>query len=102
MQNGEVTALISTFTIDGISIVLEREGKSGVILDFLNALTSSRGFHIYSPSMDDRIEAVSLMKMGLDYEDAITLQCAFANNIDEIMSLDRHFDKIKEIKRIEP
>ena len=53
--------------------------------------------------MQDRIEALKLMKKhSLDYEDALTLQAAISTNSEEIVSFDKHFDSVKEIKRIEP
>ncbi len=37
-----------------------------------------------------------------DLEDALTLQCALTNKCKEIVSFDRDFDKVKEIKRLTP
>ncbi|MBI2144025.1 type II toxin-antitoxin system VapC family toxin [Candidatus Woesearchaeota archaeon] len=50
----------------------------------------------------ERVLATSHMASGLDYEDALTLQCAISNNEKEIASFDKDFDKTKLIIRIEP
>ena len=53
--------------------------------------------------MNDRTKALDLMiKYKLDYEDSLILQCAFSTKSKEIVSFDKHFDKVQEIKRIEP
>lgn len=43
-----------------------------------------------------------IKKYNLKPRDAIHISSALANGIHEIISLDKEFDKIKEIKRIEP
>lgn len=103
VQKGEIKAIITTFTIDGIIISLERHGqKPDNIGIFLHSLFSYAGLRIYVPTMNDRLQAINQMKLGLDFEDALTLQCAFSNNGKEIMSFDKDFDKIKNIKRVQP
>lgn len=53
--------------------------------------------------MKDRFNALFLIsKYNLDYEDAMVLQSAILTRSKEIVSFDKHFDKVKEIKRIEP
>ncbi len=104
VQRGVKKAILTTFTIDAILIAMER---NNIALEkrfiFLTITMKYRGLIICNISLKDRSLALSLIKRySLDYEDAITLQAAFSNNIQEILSLDKHFDKVKEIKRIEP
>jgi len=39
---------------------------------------------------------------NLDFDDALVISCMKANNIRDLISFDRHFDKVKGIRRIEP
>ncbi len=102
-RKGIIQAVVSTFTIDGIALVLEKYGRKGENIErFLRSLASYKGLMIYTPTMNDRFQAIAHMKTGLDFEDAMTAQSALASNVKEILSFDKHFDKIKNIKRIEP
>ena len=102
-QRGEQKGIISSFTIDAILIIMTRNKKEIKDLElFINSLLNYKGLVIHQITIKDRLEATKLMKPhNIDYEDAITLQTAFSNNIKEILSLDKHFDKVKEIKKIE-
>lgn len=103
VKDGEIKALLSIFTVDGVVLALERHGQSPEgIRTFLNSLLNYKGLKIYFPTINDRMLATAHMKLGLDFEDALTLQCAFSNNEKEIISFDRDFDKIKNIKRVQP
>lgn len=95
---------MSTFTIDSIILVMLRNriGKEQII-NFLSNLSLFRGLKLYQTKIIDRKNALILMnKYSLDYEDATILQCAISTNSEELVSFDKHFDKIKEIKRVEP
>ncbi len=103
VRAGIVEAVVSTFTIDSILIELEKNHHNAEFMrSFLLSLLGHRGMKIYTPTIDDRLKATAHLGFGLDYEDALTLQCAISNNEKEIMSFDKDFDKIKVIKRIEP
>ena len=103
VREGVIQAVVSTFTIDGILIALERHHQNVEIMEkFLRSLSGHKGIRIYVPTMDDRLKAINHIALGLDFEDALTLQCALSNNEKEIMSFDKHFAKIKTIKRIQP
>jgi len=101
---GEVKAVVSDFTIDTVLLSMER---NSIIIqemkEFLLKISNSKGVRIYPINMRDRIAALKLIdRYNLDYEDALVLQSAIATNSKEIISFDKHFDKVKEIKRIEP
>ncbi|MBI4174496.1 MAG: type II toxin-antitoxin system VapC family toxin [Candidatus Aenigmarchaeota archaeon] len=104
LARGEASAIISDFAIDSIMIAMHRHKKSGSdIRKFLLSLLLYKGLSIYSASISDKIKAAEHVgKFKLDMEDSIVLQCALSNGINEIVSLDPHFDKIKGIKRLEP
>jgi len=101
---GEVKAVVSDFTIDSIALVMGRNKLSiKEIYSFVKKLVNSEGIRIYFVNIKDRFAALALMeKYNLDYEDAIVLQSALSAGCKEIVSFDRDFDNIKEIKRVEP
>ena len=96
--------VVSAFTVDGVILMIERKKKS---LDSANELILNlmRSVNIITyPNLNpDKISAIKIMKKyNLDSEDALTLQCALQLECKEIVSFDKHFDKVKEIKRITP
>lgn len=101
--NGEKQAFISTITIDSIVLVMIKyKIQKEKIELFLKSLVKYKGLRFYQIKLQDRIKAIYLMdKYKLDYEDSLVLQSAFSTQSKEIISLDKHFDKIKEIKRID-
>ena len=104
IKEGTKSATISTFTIDSIILIMERN-EMGVneLSIFLNSLLNYKGLEIYQTTIEDRLNALDLIQeFQLDYEDSITLQSALSNEIEEILSFDKHFDSVKSIKRIEP
>jgi len=101
VASGQIKAVISLFTIDSIIIILERS-KVGIekIKLFINSLYNYNGLKIYAPTITDRIRALEYIGAGLDYEDSLVLQCALSNNTNEILSMNKDFDKIRKINRI--
>ncbi len=104
IQIGKKKAILTNFTIDTILIAI---GRNKIAIEkrliFLRSIIRYRGLTIYEVSLMGRFLALQLIeRYKLDYEDAITLQTAFSNNAKEILSLDKHFDKVKQIKRVEP
>ena len=102
--SGEEKAIVSTFTIDSIIITLETKKVSYEKISLMIAkIMQSEGIAIYRPTLKDRAKSLQLIKKySLDYEDALTLQCAISTDCKNILSFDKHFNKVKEIKRIEP
>lgn len=102
--NGEINAALSDFSIDSIIISLARNKIDiDIIKQFLQKLVRSKGIRVYSVNLKDRLNALVFMeKYNLDYEDALILQSAVSTGSEEIVSFDKHFDKINEVKRIEP
>ena len=51
--------------------------------------------------MDDLNLAAGLMEdYKLDFDDGLVVACMKNNGITKIASLDKHFDKVKDIQRI--
>ncbi|MBI2451882.1 type II toxin-antitoxin system VapC family toxin [Candidatus Pacearchaeota archaeon] len=97
-------ATTTNFTIDSIIIVMNRKKATlSKIKLFIMSILSYKSLRIYHQTLRDRVHALDWMKKyNLDYEDALTLQSAISTGSKEILSFDSDFDKIKEIKRIEP
>lgn len=102
--SGKKSAHVSSFTIDTIIIILQKHKISLKKIEyFIKSIIKSNGLLIYDLKTADRLASIKLIeKYKLDYEDAIILQSAISCNCSEILSFDKHFDKIKEINRIEP
>lgn len=50
--------------------------------------------------MYDATEAME--KNELDFDDSLVVSCMKNNGIKKIVSLDKHFDKVKGVERIRP
>jgi len=104
VKMGLLKAVTTGFHIDSILIIMENYGKSPSDLKtFLSSLFGYKGLEVYLPSILDRISATRWMdELKLDLDDAITYHVMKKFNIDKIVSYDRHFDSIKDIRRLEP
>lgn len=102
--SGEAEGIVPDFVIDSVLLIMKRDSiNTKEMKMFLQKILKSRGIRIYSIGIKDRVKALNLMdSYGLDYEDALVLQSAIATDSEEIMSFDKHFDRVKEIRRIEP
>jgi|SRR3989338_1031487 len=104
VKEGKYKAIVTNFTIDSIAIIMNRNKISISSIElFIKSLSAYKGLSFYQISFKDRINALKwIKKYNLDYEDALILQSAISNKKEEILSLDSHFDRVKEIKRIKP
>lgn len=106
VETGEIFAFTSDFVV--YSSVLEISSKKPKkkelnIETFLTAISTMQGLSILRPTIDEMSNAVaSMAKRKLDFDDSLVVSAMVANNITTLVSFDRHFDGIKEIKRVEP
>ena len=64
---------------------------------------SSLNIIILRPVIYDVYDTLEISdKEKLDFDDALVISCMRNNNIKELVSYDKHFDKVKDIKRVEP
>jgi len=103
-QHGELEGIVVDFAIDTIVIVMENYGKEwGEIRTFLSSLLGYKGIRIHYSSLLDKIKATNYMKdFGLDFDDALALRAMRINEIADVISYDKDFDRILDIKRISP
>ncbi len=98
-----IRATTSDFIV--YTCLLQIENKSSVndMRDFIVFLDNMTNIEIHSPSYKTIYNAIDLMeKYKLDFEDALVVAIMTALNISELISFDKHFDKVKELKRLEP
>ncbi|MEM3030614.1 MAG: type II toxin-antitoxin system VapC family toxin [Candidatus Micrarchaeia archaeon] len=104
VHEGKTEALLTDFSIDLIAIVMESEGKKPRhIRTFLASLLAYKGLKFHVFSLAEKIAATALMEEhGLGFGDALTLQAMRSRGVTTIVSLDKDFDRVKEIKRLQP
>jgi predicted nucleic acid-binding protein len=101
LQDGDLTAVVSSFTLHSIEVVMERTGRHDLLLEFLKDVDSAKGLKRFDTTTLDELEALRLGKsVKLDFDDSIQYFICKTHKF-KIISFDRHFDG-KGIKRIEP
>jgi len=92
------------FAVDTIVITMENYGeKWAESKTFLSFLLGYEGLLIHFCTLFDRIVAANYMgNFGLDFDDALALQAMNENGTENIMSYDKHFDRVPDMKRIIP
>ena len=71
--------------------------------NFILFLNNLEGLKLIRPNLIDLEKTINLMNdYKLDFDDALIVSVMLSNNIKELISFDKDFDKVKEIKRMEP
>jgi predicted nucleic acid-binding protein len=83
---------------------MENYGKNwNDIKTFLSSLLGYKGINIHFTTLLDRITATNFMKdFGVDFDDALILQAMKKKGIVNIISYDKDFDMVSDIKRVLP
>lgn len=104
MELGEMEGTVADFSIDSAVLIMENHHVDSYrISRFLNSFAYYKGLGIYEITIDDRLEACEHMRNHqLDYDDSIILQSMFSKGITDLVSFDPDFDRVKEIRRLEP
>ncbi|MBI4918317.1 type II toxin-antitoxin system VapC family toxin [archaeon] len=102
--SGEVKAFTSDFIIYACLLSIQNKAKNSELMkDFLTFIDNLVGLEIHRPSPFTVANSVELMsKTKLDFDDSLVVACMDDLKIKKLVSLDKHFDKIEGIKRIEP
>lgn len=70
---------------------------------FITSLSEIKDLTILNPDLKTILTSLGFMKRySLDFDDALVVSSMIANKIKKLVSFDKHFDKVKEIERIEP
>jgi len=100
IEEGEET-ITNTAVIQEIVDWLEYNNKRREIETFLAAINSYITMKKAKVSWNEIMEAIGDMKKyDLDLVDALTLQTMKKNDVKEIYTNDKDFDRVKEVKRI--
>ena len=104
VKTGVVTALTTDFIVDTISIIMDDAGcKPAQLRKFQLSLLKYEGLTLYDLTMADRVAATKHMeKHNPDFDDATVYAAMTITGTRELVSMDRKFDKIEGITRIEP
>lgn len=101
---GEIHAYTTDLILDNVVLAMEKANvKTSKLRKFLESVMFYEGLTIYSLNIIDKIIATALMEdTKLDFDDATAYFTMKSLDIKEIVSFDKDFDKVKDIKRIEP
>jgi len=100
IEEGE-EAITNTAVIQEIVDWLEYNNRRREVEKFLTAINSYITMKKAEVSWNEIMEAIDDMKKyDLDLVDALTLQTMKRNNVNEIYTNDRGFDRVKGIRRI--
>ncbi|HIE14409.1 TPA: PIN domain-containing protein [Candidatus Bathyarchaeota archaeon] len=100
IEEGE-EAITNTAVIQEIVDWLEYNNRRREVKTFLTAINSYITMKKAEVFWNDMMEAIGDMKKyDLDLVDALTLQTMKKNNVKEIYTNDRDFDRVKGIRRV--
>ena len=106
VETRELNASTSDFVVYSavLEIAAKSKRKSEVKVEtFLESLASLAGLSLIRPTMKEMKDATEFMgNRKLDFDDSYVVSCMIANKMKSLVSFDRHFDKLNEVKRIEP
>jgi len=100
IEEGEA-AITNTAVVQEIVDWLEYNNKRREVEKLLTAINSYITMEKAEVSWNEMMEAISDMKKyDLDFVDALTLQTMKKNNVKEIYTNDKDFNRVKGIRRI--
>ena len=101
MEIGNLKVYVSSFSIHSIEVILSNFNKQKELKIFLSSIIDFEGLSVYSTNLEEELDAIEEMEHGLDFDDA--LQSFITKKLKaSIVSYDKHFDKIKGLKRLTP
>ena len=101
VEIGNLEAYVSSFSIHSIEVILNNFNKQKELKIFLSSIIDFEGLFVYTTSLEEELEAIKEMEKGLNFDDA--LQSFVTKRLKaSIISYDKHFDKIKGLKRLTP
>ena len=101
LTKGDKQAVTSDFIIYSCILQAQNKLKETKFLKRIIMFFNSYNLNILRPSLDDFYSAIEIMdNYRLDFDDSLVVSCMKSYGITELASLDKHFDKIKSINRI--
>ena len=103
IYNKRIKSITSDFIVYTCLIQLENKASVAYMENFITFLDNMRNIEVHSPAYKTLYNAFETMKKyGLDFDDALVVSTMTSLGIKQLISFDKHFDKVKEIKRLEP
>ena len=104
VHRGSLHCFTTDLVLDSVLIILEAKGKAPSDLEtFLTSLASFKGLSFYFLTLLDRLESTRIMRdHQLDFEDSTLVRTARRLKAEGIVSFDQDFDRVNDIKRVEP
>lgn len=96
VENGELRAFVTDFTLHSLAVVLGRAGKGAVLPQVFTSLAAFQGLILLHASLLEHSDiAILANQWRLDFDDAY--QAYFAQRMGvPIVSYDGHFDAVLE------
>ena len=104
LQEQERNGVTTDFIIYSCILQVQNKLKNAeFIANTIIFFNSHPNLKILRPSFEDLHNSVETMEMTkLDFDDSLVVSCMKSYGIKELASLDKHFDKVKWIKRVKP
>ena len=96
--------ITSDFVFYTCLIQIENKLKSiNDMENFIIFIDNLKSLNIISPSYEALYKTFNIMKKyNLDFDDALVVSTMIPLGVKQLISFDKHFDKVREIKRLEP
>ena len=102
LKNKNEEPITTDFVVYSWFIIVERRLKSGNALKTLHLFFSNfTSLNILRLDFNEIYNGINIIdEYNLDFDDSLVVACMRTYGIEKLASLDRHFDKVKDIKRI--
>jgi len=103
LKDKGIEPFITDFLIYACLLIIQSDVKDPKSLQNFLIFINDNDFRVIRPSLEICYHATEIMKeTGLDFDDGLIVACMKKYGIKELVSFDKHFDKVKDIKRIVP
>ncbi len=103
IKNKEIEAVTSDFILYTCIVKIEQKLKSVSKIEQFLFYINQMNLHIIRPLLGDMINSLKISeKYKLDFDDSFIISLMINNNIKELVSFDKHFDKVNLIRREVP
>lgn len=104
LEQRNISAVTNDFILYSCLLAVQSRNKgSEALRRVLIFFRSIGGLKIFRPSYDEVYKAFEISKRTrLDFDDSLVVSCMTSLGIKNLISFDKDFDKVKEIKRVEP
>lgn len=105
LQRQKRSAFTTDFILYSCFLVVQKNvkgaKKTGFMKDLAVFFSSFQNLTVLRPSFQDLYDAAEIMgRTGLDFDDSLVVACMKNYEVTELASFDRHFDRLREIKRV--